>query len=108
MAPAAAREERRDTGRHDPHAGAGRRLEKARGRIMLLRPFVRQSARGAERRGELQELLGGLADPDRLDVGEFADAVGAKLAAVARGFDAAEGNAGIGDYHLVNEDHSRL
>src|SRR5208282_2824959 len=46
--------------------------------------------------------------PYGLDVGELTNAVRAKLAAMAGGFDAAEGNAGIGDHHLVDEDHARF
>ena len=70
---------------------------------MLLRPFARQHATGC---GELLGLFGWLADPDGFGVGEFADAVGAEFAAMAGGFDAAEGNAGIGGHHLVDEDHA--
>src|SRR5579884_712755 len=67
---------------------------------------------GGERlRGEKGGLLGGgagggggLADDDGLDVGELADAEAAELAAVAAAFDAAEGEAGVGGDHAVDED----
>ena len=48
MAPWAAREERRDAGGCGSVKN-GRHCEKARGKMMLLRPFARQSARGETR-----------------------------------------------------------
>src|ERR1700722_9112759 len=50
-----------------------------------------------------------LIDPDRLDVGEFADAVSAaEFATVAGPLYAPERQAGVGGDHLVDEDHSAL
>ena len=42
-------------------------------------------------------------DPDRLDVDELADAVGAELASVAGVLDAAKRQARVGDDHAVHE-----
>ena len=47
-----------------------------------------------------------LCDPDGFDVHEFADAVGGEFASVARTFDPAERDAGIGGDHFVDEDHA--
>src|SRR5579859_2723889 len=45
----------------------------------------------------------GRADPDGLDVDEFADAEGGEFAAIATAFDAAEGQARVGRGHTVDE-----
>src|SRR5437879_13772753 len=49
-----------------------------------------------------------LCDPDRLDVGKFANPFGTKLAAVTGSFDPAEWHARIGRDHCVHEYHSAL
>src|ERR1700676_945070 len=49
-----------------------------------------------------------LLNPDRLDVGELANAECSKFAAEARPFDASERYARIRCHHLVDEDHSRF
>src|SRR5438309_8208078 len=49
-----------------------------------------------------------LSDPDRLGVGELADALSRELAAIARRLDAAEGQPRIALHHAIDEDLARL
>src|ERR1700719_1161697 len=50
----------------------------------------------------------GGADPDGLDVDEFADAEGGEFPAIAAALDAAEGEARVGCSHAVDEDAARF
>ena len=72
-----------------------------------------------DRRKDLESRRGGgcppgfvsscpLRDPHGFDIHEFADAVGCELAAMARTFYAAEGDARVGGDHFVDEDHAGL
>src|ERR1700746_688822 len=49
-----------------------------------------------------------LSDGDGLDVHKFADAVGGEFTSVAGVLDSAEGDAGVGSDHLVDEHHAGL
>src|SRR3989449_3915440 len=49
-----------------------------------------------------------LSDPDRLGVGELADALFRELAAIARRLDAAEGQPRVALHHAIDEDLARL
>src|SRR5579883_2951815 len=69
------------------------RLRKSKEKQLLARHFRRHGCRADSR-----------ADPDSLDIDEFADAERGEFAPVAAAFDAAEGQARVGCRHAVDED----
>src|SRR5579885_1115831 len=69
------------------------RLRKSKEKQLLARHFRRHGGRADSR-----------ADPDSLEIDEFADAERGEFAPVAAAFDAAEGQARVGCRHAVDED----